>query len=222
MRMTPQAMLVKSTLALSLTLALGACNRNDDTDATAAATDTTQPAANDASTYATADAGTGSLVTAGTGEGTYLTDNTGRALYVLEGDDTGTRCAGDCLAAWPLVAGAAPVSGVPDVDGAMIATTTRSDGSTQVTYAGHPLYYFANDTGPGTTLGQNVSDDWGRWHLVRPNGELVSVSAMGGTSTTPMSDTEPSDTSLSQPAAPNDTGVDVDTDSEETEPPTDY
>jgi predicted lipoprotein with Yx(FWY)xxD motif len=192
-------------LALSITLALGACNR-DDADATAAV-DTPAPAPAEQASEplpAPSSPDVGSLVVAGEGEHTYLADNSGRALYVLEGDSTGTRCVGDCLQAWPVVAGAVPVSGVPAVQGSLIGTTTRSDGTTQVTYAGQPLYYFASDTGPGMTKGHGLEDQWGHWYLVRPDGRLIEhgdASAMGAASTPATSDTDASATDAEDEAA---------------------
>jgi predicted lipoprotein with Yx(FWY)xxD motif len=180
-------------LAVSLTLALAACSRDDGVDT--AATATPAPAPVDQASVPVPDPATpalGSLVVGGDGEGIYLADNSGRALYVLQGDDTGTRCIGDCTREWLVVAGAQPVSGVPAVQGELIGTTTRSDGTTQVTYAGHPLYYFASDTGPGMTHGHDLTDEWGHWVLVRPNGEPMAsaATAMGATETGSASDSD--------------------------------
>jgi predicted lipoprotein with Yx(FWY)xxD motif len=198
-------------VALSLALALGACNR-DDADATTTPSESPAPPAEDVPEPAAAPAA-GSLVTAGTGEGMYLTDNAGRALYILEGDDTGTKCVGDCLAAWPAVTGALPVSGVPEVQGALIGTTTRADGTVQVTYAGHPLYYFAEDVGAGMTNGRDVRDTWGSWYLVRPSGEILTadMSAVGSASTS-------GETTASATLTPAET----DADSQTEPPPADY
>ena len=203
----------KSTPAIlvaSLALALGACNRND-TDI--AATEAAEAAAADAAaastvdgaadTSATATPSVGSLVVGGTATDRYLTDNAGRAVYILEGDDTGTRCIDDCLQAWPVVAGGAPVSGVPEVRGDLISTTTRADGTVQVTYAGHPLYYFAEDAGPGMTNGRDIADKWGRWTLVSPDGAPLAAN-MAATGSTSTEGTTTSETSTTPDAA--DTG----------------
>ena len=199
----------QAILALSITLALAGCNR-DDADSTAAV-DTPAPAPVEQASEPMPDPSNpavGSLVVAGDGEGIYLADNTGRALYALEGDSLGTACVGDCLQAWPVVAGAVPVSGVPAVQGALIGTTTRSDGTTQVTYAGQPLYYFASDTGPGMTKGHEVEDQWGHWYLVRPDGRLLGhdddddLSAMGSTSTPTTTDTDASASDADEEPAP--------------------
>ncbi len=101
--------------------------------------------------------------------GAFLAGDNGRSLYVLTNDQPGaSTCAGQCAVTWPpltlaqdaTVAGAAGASGT-------IATITRSDGSTQVTYDGTPLYYFVGDTGAGQTNGQGLS---GVWFVASPDG----------------------------------------------------
>ena len=204
MRKLSTGILAPTVLAVALSLALGACSRNDP-DATAVAepaTPVTEPVPEPAGPSV------GTLVVAGQGDDRYLTDNAGRALYILEGDDTGTKCVSECLQAWPVVGGSAPVSGVPDVQGELIGTTTRADGTVQVTYAGHPLYYFADDTEFGVTNGRNVKDTWGHWYLVRPSGEMLTAE---------LSD----ETEARAEAVSNRTDLDpdVDTDSEKTKSP---
>ena len=97
--------------------------------------------------------------------GTYLTDQSGMTLYMYTKDDVGvSNCYGGCATAWPpLLTDSAP-SLPPDLPGA-IATTTRTDGTLQVTYNGMPLYYWASDQKPGDTTGQNVG---GVWFVVNP------------------------------------------------------
>ncbi len=206
MRKLSMGILAPTVLALAVSLALGACTRNDP-DATAVA-EPAPPVA--APVTEPAEPSVGTLVVAGQGDERYLTDNAGRAVYILEGDDTGTRCVGDCLRAWPVVGGGAPVSGVPEVEGALIGTTTRADGTVQVTYAGHPLYYFADDTEIGATNGQHVNDTWGHWYLVHPSGEMLTAELSD--------EAEATAEAVSNTTMPAD-DVDVDTDSEETEPP---
>ena len=191
-----------AVLALAAILALGACNRSEL--ATSAVAEPAAPAAAEpAPVPATASVGT--LVVGGEGTERYLTDNAGRAVYVLEGDDTGTRCVDDCLLAWPVVGGAAPVSGVPEVDGALIGTTTRADGTVQVTYAGHPLYYFADDTDVGVTHGRDVSDTWGRWYLLQPSGEVLTAELADATEATVQKVSNPATTAdAAEPATDSD------------------
>jgi hypothetical protein len=70
------------------------------------------------------------------------------------------------------------------VDAAKLGTTKRSDGSTEVTYAGHPLYTYTADTSPGDTKGNGVNLYGALWYAVRPNGSNAPVSGSTGTGST--------------------------------------
>lgn len=112
--------------------------------------------------------------TARTPLGTILVDATGRTLYLWEAD-TGmsSTCTGACAQAWPplTTSGRATASG--GATSSDLGTTKRSDGTTQVTYAGHPLYYFSGDSGAGQTNGQD-SDAFGAdWLVVTPGGKAI-------------------------------------------------
>ena len=123
-------------------------------------------------TYATkAPAQAASVGTAMTSLGTILVDGKGRSLYMYGADTQGSgksACAGACLAAWPPLTGA-PSAG-SGVDASKLGTITGTDGSTQVTYNGWPLYYFAKDSAAGQTTGQGVG---GIWWVVSPQGEPI-------------------------------------------------
>jgi predicted lipoprotein with Yx(FWY)xxD motif len=94
--------------------------------------------------------------------GAYLTGLDGRTLYVLTKDSAGTStCSGTCATNWPpftLGAGETVKAGA-GVTGTF-ATTTRADGTMQVTYQGAPLYYFANDAKAGDVNGQGIGGVW--------------------------------------------------------------
>ena len=123
-------------------------------------------------TYATkAPAQAASVGTAMTSLGTILVDGKGRSLYMYGADTPRSgksACAGACLAAWPPLTGA-PSAG-SGVDASKLGTITGTDGSTQVTYNGWPLYYFAKDSAAGQTTGQGVG---GIWWVVSPQGEPI-------------------------------------------------
>ena len=109
-------------------------------------------------------------------DGTYLADQSGRALYMWVGDDVGrSNCSSECAGAWPpLITGGTPhASGAAEA--ADLGTITRSDGGRQVTYKGHPLYRFVVDAGPGTTKGQGSDSFGARWWLVAPSGAAITV-----------------------------------------------
>ena len=83
-------------------------------------------------------------------------------LYVFKNDTAGTSvCNGECATNWPplLVEAGGSVTPGPGISGA-IGTTTRDDGTTQVTYEGAPLYYFVGDTAAGDTNGHGLNDVW--------------------------------------------------------------
>lgn len=108
------------------------------------------------------------------GAGDYVADDSRRAVYMLEGDTDGSKCIDDCLSQWaPLF----PPTTEPTVSGdlapALIGTIDRADGSSQITYNGHPLYHYVDDTRPGSTAGHEVDDQWGEWYLVTPQGNAL-------------------------------------------------
>lgn len=103
--------------------------------------------------------------------GTILVDGKGRTVYVFANDTTDkSTCTGACTADWPPVAAPAKLpASVPGVSGAL-GTTTRSDGTRQLTVAGHPVYTFSGDSGPGKTGGQGITLNGGVWTVVLPSG----------------------------------------------------
>src|SRR5712692_3086562 len=92
--------------------------------------------------------------------GSFLTDSKGMTLYMFGKDTPGvSNCYDACAKSWPalLTTGAATL---PAGTEGTLATTSRKDGTTQVTYNGWPLYYFANDKAPGDTKGQGLGKVW--------------------------------------------------------------
>lgn len=107
--------------------------------------------------------------------GQYLVDGQGRAVYLLESESDGeSRCYDECAEEWPpvLASGEEPPAAEGDaVRSDLLGTVERRDGERQVTYGGYPLYYYERDGDAGDVKGQAVSDDWGEWYLVTPEGE---------------------------------------------------
>ena len=110
----------------------------------------------------------GSLQTTHIGGVTVVTNANGRTLYWFA-PDTATRsaCYGTCAAYWPPVRGAATAG--PGVTG-RLGTITRSDGSVQATYDGHPLYTYVGDTAKGQANGNRLNLNGGLWYEVTPSG----------------------------------------------------
>jgi predicted lipoprotein with Yx(FWY)xxD motif len=108
--------------------------------------------------------------------GTYLADGSGRALYLFASDTSSrSNCSGACATLWPPLTAKGSVSASGGASSADIATITRPDGTKQVTYAGHPLYYFAGDRGVGQTGGQGVNEFGALWWLVAPSGQKITT-----------------------------------------------
>jgi predicted lipoprotein with Yx(FWY)xxD motif len=102
-----------------------------------------------------------------------LTNAKGFTLYWFVPDTaTKSNCNGACAKFWPPVKG--PVTAGSGVTG-KLSTITRSDGSTQATYNGHPLYTFASDTAPGQAKGNGINTSGGLWHEVTVSGATVPV-----------------------------------------------
>ena len=109
--------------------------------------------------------------------GTYLTNGSGRAVYLFVKDAANkSECSGACAAAWPPVPSSGTVTASGSAVSADLGSITRSDGSKQVTYDGHPLYYFAGDSGAGTTNGQGLNNFGAKWWLVAPSGASITGS----------------------------------------------
>lgn len=103
--------------------------------------------------------------------GPMLFDEDGRAIYMWEVEESSkAECYGDCAEAWPpVLTDGKPVAG-EGVKPALLGTTKRTDGSTQVTYGGHPLYLYSHE-GPGEVKCHNVATHGGLWWVVMPSGE---------------------------------------------------
>lgn len=100
-----------------------------------------------------------------------LFDDTGQAIYLFDKEATGrAACYDACAEAWPPVLTAGSPRATGQVRPGLMGTTQRTDGSTQVTYAGHPLYYYAHE-GKNEVLCHNVTGFGGLWLVVTPSGE---------------------------------------------------
>jgi predicted lipoprotein with Yx(FWY)xxD motif len=107
--------------------------------------------------------------------GAYLTGADGQALYLWERDSNReSNCSGECATQWPPLI--TKTTGIPSggVTAAGLGTIIRSDGSKQVTYMGHPLYYFAADSGVGAPSGEGIDSFGARWWLVAPSGAAIT------------------------------------------------
>ena len=118
--------------------------------------------------------------------GSFLTNGAGRSVYMFMADSTGkSNCSGACAAAWPPVVATGQPTASGSAQASDLSTITRSDGTKQVTYNGHPLYYFEGDTGPGTDKGQGLNGFGALWYLVAPSGSSITTAVtIGGSGAT--------------------------------------
>jgi predicted lipoprotein with Yx(FWY)xxD motif len=109
-----------------------------------------------------------------TGLGQILVDGRGRTLYLFKADQAGkSACENACASVWPpLTTSGTPTAGEGAVAG-QLGTLQRADGSTQITYHGHPLYLYAGDSKPGATNGQGLDQFGAEWYVLTSTGNEV-------------------------------------------------
>ena len=108
--------------------------------------------------------------------GKILVNGQGDTLYLFQAD-TGTKsnCSGACATNWPPLTSGNPTVG-KGASASKVGTTKRSDGRTQVTYNGHPVYTYSGDGSAGDTNGQGLNAFGGLWYVVSPAGQQVTKS----------------------------------------------
>jgi predicted lipoprotein with Yx(FWY)xxD motif len=108
--------------------------------------------------------------------GQTLVDGQGRTLYLFEADKTGkSNCNGACTSAWPPYVSNGPPHAGTGVTAALLGTSIRGDGATQVTYRGHPLYYYAGDNQPGDAAGQGLNQFGAKWFVLASSGNKIAT-----------------------------------------------
>jgi predicted lipoprotein with Yx(FWY)xxD motif len=162
-----------ATLATACSSASSASAAGGTTTAAPTTTTTASAAPSSTASGSTASGSTLALKTAKGSAGIWLTNSAGRTLYLYTRDKgTTSECYGACAKAWPplTTTGSVTISGKYTVQ-RDLGVTTRTDGTKQVTYGGHPLYYYKGDTAPGQTNGQGVG---GVWFLIGPIANVMN------------------------------------------------
>jgi predicted lipoprotein with Yx(FWY)xxD motif len=168
-----------TTLALA-GLAVAGCGSSGGagsakTEASGYPSTSTSAASSTAASGAAGSAAGTAVTTEHTSLGTILAAGPKRLTVYLFAADTGSTstCSEACAQAWPPVT----TTGAPKAEGGAVAadlgTTTRSDGTKQVTYRGHPLYYYVSDSQAGETTGQGVNSFGAPWWVLTPAGSDV-------------------------------------------------
>jgi predicted lipoprotein with Yx(FWY)xxD motif len=145
----------------------------------AAACGSSSPSSSSGSSSAgTTPTSSSALKTAKIGGATVLTNAKGFTVYWFAPDtSTKSNCNGSCARYWPPVKG--PVTAGPGVTG-KLGTITRSNGTKQATYNGHPLYTYVGDTAPGQDKGNGLNLSGGLWHQITVSGSAAPASSSSG------------------------------------------
>jgi predicted lipoprotein with Yx(FWY)xxD motif len=138
---------------------------------------TTTPASTTASGGTSASGGV-VIVTKHSKDGTILAAGPKKAtVYLFEADNGSTSaCTGACAGVWPPVTSSSGASALGGAQASQLGTITRSDGTKQVTYNGHPLYFYAKDQDAEDAYGQGIKSFGSDWYVLKPTGEKVDES----------------------------------------------
>jgi len=172
MRTSP---VIKATVFLGLAaLLVAGCASKKSSSGTPAAAGTSAAAAAGGSGAAAAATGAATVSVQKGSLGDYLTDGSGKTVYLFTPDKTSTpTCYGECAAFWPAVlTKGAPQAGTGAI-ASKLGTSPRTDGTTQVTYNGHPLYEYMGDQSAGDISGQGKD---GTWYVLTPAGTQIGGS----------------------------------------------
>jgi len=165
----------------ALALTVSACTSSGSSANTAGNTPGAAASSSSAASPASSAAASGSTVSQRTIGGEQVLINAqGMTLYWFAPDtSTASKCTGSCATYWPPVKG--PVTAGSGVTGTL-GTITRSDGTTQASYDGHPLYTYAGDTAPGQNKGNGLNVSGGLWYEMTVSGATPGASAKASTS----------------------------------------
>ena len=160
-------------LIVTMTLLLGACGAGE-TEPVANSTPSSASASSSESKSPADPSGAGTVIKTASSEfGPMLFDQAGQAIYLFEKEQTSKpECYDACADAWPPVLTKGDPQGTGEVDPELLGTTERTDGTMQVTYAGHPLYFYAHE-GKNEVLCHNVTGFGGLWLVVTPEGKAA-------------------------------------------------
>lgn len=114
------------------------------------------------------------IETRSTSLGTVLVDSNGRTLYLFEKDKgSSSTCYGSCATSWPPITTSGTARAGSGITLSLLGATKRMDGTSQINYNGHPLYYYAGDSSPGQTTGEGLNQFGARWFVLSPSGNAL-------------------------------------------------
>jgi predicted lipoprotein with Yx(FWY)xxD motif len=174
--------LVIAAALLAATLAAAGCGGSSTNGSSGTATTASSSSAGSGYGYGGASrstttqsaSGNATIAVKSSSLGQILVDGKGMTLYLFE-KDTGTTstCNGSCADFWPPVTTTGAPNAGQGVMAGKLGTTTRSDGKTEVTYNGHPLYYYSGDKKPGDVTGQGLNAFGALWYVLSPGGKAI-------------------------------------------------
>jgi predicted lipoprotein with Yx(FWY)xxD motif len=167
-----------TTVAVALTLITAACGSTTQSSAAASPSPSPSagPSASPAASPSPSPAATGATIAVATDAklGHILVDGKGMTVYLFVADkSTASTCYSSCAQYWPAVLTTGAPQAGSGAQASLLGTTKRTDGKVEVTYAGHPLYYFVQDKQRGQTTGQGVDGFGGLWWVVSPSGAAI-------------------------------------------------
>jgi predicted lipoprotein with Yx(FWY)xxD motif len=169
-----RALSIIATLAIGAALAVAGCGGSDSSGSAEGGLYGSGGGETSTAQSTTGEAGGAGVVAVAKnpGLGTILVDSKGFTLYDFHKDKGGkSACYGACANAWPPLTASGAPQAMSGAEAAKLGTSKRSDGTLQVTYAGHPLYTYVTDTKPGEANGNDVSAFGAQWYALAPSGE---------------------------------------------------
>lgn len=182
----PLALLAAASSLAALLAGCGSSSSSSSSSTAASTPATTQSTAASTSTTATATGAGVAVQTKHAKLGTILAAGPKKLTVYLFEKDKGTTsaCEGACASAWPPVTTqGSPVAGAGAI-AADLGTIKRADGTEQVTYKGHPLYFFSEDKDSGDAYGQGSTAFGAGWYVLKPSGEKIDEGPGGASSST--------------------------------------
>lgn len=201
--MTPTRIRVAALLVVAAAaLALAACGSDDSSSSSSSDASTSTAAAGQAG----GSKGTVDVADNGALGAEILVDDGGRTLYLFEKDDSADEsyCYDACADAWPPLTSTGTVTVGSGLDASQLTTFERDDGTTQLAYAGHPLYLYAGDAAPGDANGNELDQFGAEWYAMDSSGEAVESGGSSDDDST--EDTTSEDSSTDDSTSEDSTG----------------
>ena len=155
-----------TVVVMAMSLLAAACSKSSTPSAPASPATSAQPSPTPQSGV--------SIGTTTTSLGTFLVGPDGKTLYLFEADKSSTStCSGACAQGWPPLTTNGPPTAGSGIMQSLLSTTQRADGTVQVVYNGHPLYFYSGDAAPGDTNGEGSHAFGAGWDVVSRGGNKI-------------------------------------------------